>query len=161
LRFTVLGHEKAELLRIIQRGGDGMKVAELVIRILEDEGIQAAFGIPGAAINPVYQYLKSSRIRHYIARYEEGAVHAADGYCRASGQMALAICTFGPAATNFVTGLYTAQADSIPLIASWFCFCELHQTRLISAGKPAQSRDLPHSPRIPSICPFEEAPATH
>jgi tartronate-semialdehyde synthase len=94
-----------------------MKTAEIVVRILEDEGITAAFGIPGAAINPVYQYLKSSTIKHYIARHEEGAVHAADGYCRASGRMALAICTSGPGATNFVTGLYTARADSIPLIA--------------------------------------------
>jgi len=94
-----------------------MKAAEVVVRILEDEGIQVAFGIPGAAINPVYKYLKNSRIQHYIARHEEGAVHAADGYCRASGRMALAICTSGPAATNLVTGLYTAQADSIPLMA--------------------------------------------
>ena len=94
-----------------------MKAAEVVVRILEDEGITTAFGIPGAAINPVYQYLKGSKVKHYIARHEEGAVHAADGYCRASGRMALAICTSGPAATNFVTGFYTAQADSIPLIA--------------------------------------------
>jgi tartronate-semialdehyde synthase len=94
-----------------------MKTAEIVVRILEDEGITAAFGIPGAAINPVYQYLQRSTIKHYIARHEEGAVHAADGYCRASGRMALAICTSGPGATNFVTGLYTARADSIPLIA--------------------------------------------
>jgi len=94
-----------------------MKVAEVVVRILEDEGIQAAFGIPGAAINPVYGYLKNSKIEHYVARHEEGAVHAADGYFRASGKLALAICTSGPGATNFVTGLYTAHADSIPLIA--------------------------------------------
>src|SRR5512140_1946348 len=95
-----------------------MRVAEVVVKILEKEGIEAAFGIPGAAINPVYEYLgASTQIEHYIARHEEGAVHAADGYCRASGRMALAICTSGPAATNLVTGLYTAQADSIPLIA--------------------------------------------
>ena len=95
-----------------------MRVAEVVVRILESEGIEAAFGIPGAAINPVYEYLATSKqIKHYIARHEEGAVHAADGYFRASGRMALAICTSGPAATNFVTGLYTAQIDSMPLIA--------------------------------------------
>lgn len=94
-----------------------MKTAEVVVKILEDEGIRTAFGIPGAAINPVYKYLKDSKIEHYIARHEEGAVHAADGYFRASGEMALAICTSGPGATNFVTGLYTAQIDSIPLIA--------------------------------------------
>jgi tartronate-semialdehyde synthase len=96
----------------------GVKAAEVVVRILESEGIQAAFGIPGAAINPVYEYLGTSKqIKHYLARHEEGAVHAADGYFRASGRMALAICTSGPGATNFVTGLYTAQIDSIPLIA--------------------------------------------
>ncbi len=94
-----------------------MKVAEIVVRILEDEGIRAAFGIPGAAINPVYKYLRDSSIKHYIARHEEGAVHAADGSFRASGKLALAICTSGPGATNLVTGLYTAHADSIPLIA--------------------------------------------
>ena len=95
-----------------------MQVAEAVVRILENEGIKAAFGIPGAAINPVYEYLGSSKqIAHYLARHEEGAVHAADGYFRASGRMALAICTSGPGATNFVTGLYTAQIDSMPLIA--------------------------------------------
>ncbi len=95
-----------------------MRVAEVVVRILESEGIEAAFGIPGAAINPVYEYLGTSqRIKHYIARHEEGAVHAADGYFRASGRLALAIGTSGPGATNFVTGLYTAQVDSIPLIA--------------------------------------------
>jgi tartronate-semialdehyde synthase len=95
-----------------------MQVAEVVVRILESEGIQAAFGIPGAAINPVYEHLGTSKqIKHYLARHEEGAVHAADGYFRASGRMALAICTSGPGATNFVTGLYTAQIDSMPLIA--------------------------------------------
>jgi tartronate-semialdehyde synthase len=94
-----------------------MKVAEVVVRILEDEDIQVAFGIPGAAINPVYGFLQKSNIKHYIARHEEGAVHAADGYFRVSGKLALAICTSGPGATNLVTGLYTAQADSIPLIA--------------------------------------------
>jgi len=94
-----------------------MKVAEVVVRILEDEGIRVAFGIPGAAINPVYGFLQNSKIKHYIARHEEGAVHAADGYFRVSGKLAMAICTSGPGATNFVTGLYTAHADSIPLIA--------------------------------------------
>jgi tartronate-semialdehyde synthase len=94
-----------------------MKVAEVVVRILEDEGISVAFGIPGAAINPVYGFLQKSKIKHYIARHEEGALHAADGYFRVSGKLALAICTSGPGATNFVTGLYTAHADSIPLIA--------------------------------------------
>lgn len=94
------------------------RAVELGVKILESEGIQALFGISGAAINPVYEYLGVSlQIKHYLERHEEGAVHAADGYFRACGQMALAICTSGPGATKFVTGLYTAQADSFPLIA--------------------------------------------
>jgi tartronate-semialdehyde synthase len=94
-----------------------MKCAEAVVKILEREGIQDAFGIPGASINPVYQYLAKSNITHHLMRHEEAAVHAADGYFRASGKLALSICTSGPGATNFVTGLYTAWVDSIPLIA--------------------------------------------
>jgi tartronate-semialdehyde synthase len=99
------------------RGGL-MQVAEVIVKILESEGITDAFGIPGAGINPVYKHLAASKsIKHYTVRHEEAAVHAADAYFRASGKMAMAICTSGPGATNFVTGLYTANIDSIPLIA--------------------------------------------
>lgn len=94
-----------------------MKAAEVVVEILKKEGITDAFGIPGAGINPVYKYLGLSDINHYCVRHEEAAVHAADGYYRACGKMAVAICTSGPGATNFVTGIYTANIDSIPLIA--------------------------------------------
>ena len=94
-----------------------MQVAEALVRILEKEGITDAFGIPGAGINGVYKYLADSPIKHHIMRHEEAVVHAADGYFRSSGKMALAICTSGPGATNFVTGLYTAKIDSMPLIA--------------------------------------------
>jgi tartronate-semialdehyde synthase len=94
-----------------------MIAAEAVVKILEKEGITDAFGIPGAGINAVYKYLKDAPIKHYLMRHEEAAVHAADGYARATGKPALAICTSGPGATNFVTGLYTAWQDSIPLIA--------------------------------------------
>lgn len=95
-----------------------MLVSEVIVKIMEAEGIRDAFGIPGAGINPVYKYLDASdSIAHYTMRHEEAAVHAADGYFRAKGEMALCICTSGPGATNFVTGLYTAQADSIPLLA--------------------------------------------
>ncbi len=94
-----------------------MQSAEVLVRILEIEGIIDVFGIPGAGINPLYKYLKNSKIHHYTMRHEEAVVHAADGYFRASGRLSAAICTSGPGATNFITGLYTAQIDSIPLIA--------------------------------------------
>jgi tartronate-semialdehyde synthase len=94
-----------------------MKVAEALVRILVKEGITDAFGIPGAGINPVYKYLEHAPISHYCMRHEEACTHAADAYYRASHRIALAICTSGPGATNFVTGLYTACIDSIPFLA--------------------------------------------
>jgi tartronate-semialdehyde synthase len=94
-----------------------MIVSEVIVRILEKEGITDAFGIPGAGINGLYKYLEKAGIRHYLMRHEEAAVHAADGYFRAGGRMAAAIATSGPGATNFTTGLYTAWQDSIPLVA--------------------------------------------
>jgi tartronate-semialdehyde synthase len=94
-----------------------MVTADVIVKILVKEGITDAFGIPGAGINAVYKYLNEAPIKHYLMRHEEAAVHAADGYYRASGKLALAICTSGPGATNFVTGMYTAWQDSIPLIA--------------------------------------------
>lgn len=94
-----------------------MKVSEVIVKILEAEGIKAAFGIPGAGINGIYKYLGESNIEHYCNRHEEASVHAAGGYFRASGEMAVALCTSGPGATNFVTGVYTCNIDSIPVVA--------------------------------------------
>ncbi|MDR0313978.1 MAG: glyoxylate carboligase [Treponema sp.] len=94
-----------------------MQAAEAIVQILSREGITHAFGIPGAGINGLYKYLEKAKIKHFLMRHEEAAVHAADGFFRASGKMAAAICTSGPGATNFVTGMYTAWQDSIPLIA--------------------------------------------
>ncbi|SCH33752.1 Glyoxylate carboligase [uncultured Ruminococcus sp.] len=94
-----------------------MIVSEAIVEILEKEGITDAFGIPGAGINGLYKYMAKSKIRHYTHRHEECCVHAAGGYFRASGKMAVAMCTSGPGATNFVTGIYTCNIDSIPVIA--------------------------------------------
>jgi tartronate-semialdehyde synthase len=95
-----------------------MLVTDAIVKILEDEGIEVAFGIPGAAINPLYRSLsQSKKIRHLISRHEEGACHAADGYARVADKVGLCLATSGPGATNFVTGLYTAKVDSIPLVA--------------------------------------------
>ena len=95
-----------------------MSCAEALVKILEDEGVEVIYGIPGASILPFYSALqKSAKIKHYLARHEEGASHAADGYARASGKVGICVGTSGPAGTNMVTGLYTAKVDSIPLIA--------------------------------------------
>lgn len=94
-----------------------MKAAEAIVQIMVKEGITDAFGIPGAGINPVYKYLEDAPIEHFCMRHEEACMHAADGYYRASHKISAALCTSGPGATNFVTGLYTANIDSIPVLA--------------------------------------------
>ena len=94
-----------------------MKAAQAIVKIMELEGIDTAYGIPGAGINGLYKFLGESSIKHFCHRHEEACVHAAGGHFRASGKMAAALCTSGPGATNFVTGIYTCNIDSIPLIA--------------------------------------------
>jgi tartronate-semialdehyde synthase len=94
-----------------------MDVMDAVVKVMEDEGVEVAFGVPGAAILPLYKAMsKSERIRHYSVRHEEGGTHAADGYTRATGKIGVNIGTSGPAGTNMITGLYTCMADSIPQI---------------------------------------------
>ena len=94
-----------------------MNPMDAVVKVLEDEGVRYAFGIPGAAILPLYDSLrKSELITHLTVRHEEGGTHAADGYARVTGEPGICIGTSGPAGTNMITGLYTALADSIPII---------------------------------------------
>ncbi len=94
-----------------------MNVMDAVIKVLESEGVRYIFGVPGAAILPFYDALrKSDHIQHLIVRHEEGGTHAADGYARATGNVGICVGTSGPAGTNMITGLYTAMADSIPII---------------------------------------------
>ena len=95
-----------------------MKAIEAAVRVLEREGVSVAFGVPGAAINPLYAALKSrGTVRHILARHVEGASHMAEGYTRArSGNIGVCIGTSGPAGTDMITGLYSAGADSIPIL---------------------------------------------
>jgi tartronate-semialdehyde synthase len=94
-----------------------MHVMDAVVKVMEDEGVEVAFGVPGAAILPLYKALsKSDQIKHYSVRHEEGGTHAADGYTRVTGKVGINIGTSGPAGTNMITGLYTCMADSVPQI---------------------------------------------
>ena len=95
-----------------------MTAAQAAAIVLEKEGIRQVFGVPGAAINPFYAALKKQgSVRHYLARHVEGASHMAEGYTRASaGNIGVCIGTSGPAGTDMITGLYSAQADSIPIL---------------------------------------------
>jgi tartronate-semialdehyde synthase len=95
-----------------------MKATEAAVIVLEKEGVTCAFGVPGAAINPFYAAMrKRGTIRHVLARHVEGASHMADGYTRAkAGNIGVCIGTSGPAGTDMITGHYTAQADSLPIL---------------------------------------------
>src|SRR5450830_855507 len=95
-----------------------MKAVDAAVYVLEKEGCLQAFGVPGAAINPFYSALKRhGGIQHILARHVEGASHMAEGYTRAkAGNIGLCIGTSGPAGTDMITGLYSAQADSIPIL---------------------------------------------
>src|SRR5689334_5098560 len=95
-----------------------MRAVDAAVLVLEKEGITNAFGVPGAAINPLYSALKSrGTVRHILARHVEGASHMAEGYTRAkAGNIGVCIGTSGPAGTDMITGLYSAAADSIPIL---------------------------------------------
>jgi len=95
-----------------------MTAIEAAVRVLEREGVEVAFGVPGAAINPLYAVLQRRRtIDHVLARHVEGASHMAEGYTRATpGNIGVCIGTSGPAGTDMITGLYSASADSIPIL---------------------------------------------
>jgi len=95
-----------------------MTTMAAAVRIHQSEGVKHNFGIPGAGILPFYRALKDlGTIKHMVTRHEESAIHMADGYARALGTVGVCAATSGPGASNFVTGLYTAQVDSIPLLA--------------------------------------------
>src|SRR5512140_2948504 len=95
-----------------------MKAAMAAVLVMEKEGISQAFGVPGAAINPLYAALRErGSIAHVLARHVESASHMADGYTRTKpGNIGVCIGTSGPAGTDMITGLYTAQADSLPIL---------------------------------------------
>ena len=93
-----------------------MTTMEAAIHILKSEGVDTIFGIPGAAILPFYSALRESGIRHILARHEEGGSHMAEGYSRATGKIGISVGTSGPAGTDMITGLYSAMADSVPIL---------------------------------------------
>ena len=93
--------------------------AEIITRVLMEQGVDRVFGYPGGAALNVYDalYKCSDKITHYLTAHEQGACHAADGYARATGKTGVVFATSGPGATNLVTGIATAYMDSVPLVA--------------------------------------------
>ncbi|MFP7755165.1 biosynthetic-type acetolactate synthase large subunit [Thermodesulfobacteriota bacterium B35] len=93
-----------------------MTGAQAIVKCLQEEGVNTIFGFPGGAVIDLYDELLDSDIKHVLVRHEQGAVHAADGYARATGKTGVALLTSGPGATNGVTGIATAYMDSIPVV---------------------------------------------
>ena len=90
--------------------------AQILMEVLKEEGVDTIFGFPGGVIIDIYDELAKTDIKHILVRHEQGAVHAADGYARASGRVGVCLVTSGPGATNTVTGIATAYMDSIPIV---------------------------------------------
>ncbi len=93
-----------------------LKGADIVLKCLRAEGVELVFGYPGGAIMPLYDALEGSGVRHILTRHEQGAVFAAEGYARVTGEVGVAMATSGPGATNLVTGIADAKMDSVPLV---------------------------------------------
>jgi acetolactate synthase-1/2/3 large subunit len=94
-----------------------MKGAEALMRSLEKEGVDIVFGLPGGANLPIYDALLDAKIRHILVRHEQSAAHMADGYARIKRKAGVCFATSGPGATNLITGIATAYADSSPIVA--------------------------------------------
>src|SRR5512138_3187307 len=91
--------------------------AEIVVRCLQEEGVEYVFGYPGGAVLYIYDELfKQDKVKHVLVLHEQGAVHAADGYSRSSKKIGVALVTSGPGVSNAVTGIATAYMDSVPLV---------------------------------------------
>jgi len=112
--FKVFSESQARMDRI---KGVELSGAEIVIRCLQEEGVEYVFGYPGGAVLFIYDELfKQDKVRHVLVRHEQGAVHAADGYSRSSHKVGVCLVTSGPGVTNAVTGIATAYMDSIPMV---------------------------------------------
>ncbi len=90
--------------------------AQIFLECLKKEGVDVVFGFPGGAVIDIYDELPNYPFKHILVRHEQGAIHAADGYARATGDVGVCLVTSGPGATNTVTGIATAYMDSIPVV---------------------------------------------
>ena len=93
-----------------------LKGTEILLKTLKSEGVDTIFGYPGGVVLDLYDDLIRTDIRHILVRHEQGAIHAADAYARASGKVGVCLVTSGPGATNTVTGIASAYMDSIPVV---------------------------------------------
>lgn len=118
--------------------------AEMVIRTLQDEGVEYLFGYPGGAVLHIYDAIfQQDKVEHILVRHEQAAAHAADGYARSTGKPGVVLVTSGPGATNTVTGIATAYMDSIPMViisgqvrSDWIGDDAFQETDIIGVSRP-------------------------
>jgi len=116
---TVRLHPSPPETREAETGSKAMRKltgAQILFEVLREESVECIFGYPGGAVIDIYDELSRADVRHILVRHEQGAVHAADGFARASGKVGVCVATSGPGATNTVTGIATAYMDSSPLV---------------------------------------------
>src|SRR6266550_1276935 len=119
-KIWVFHADSARTLRETTMAKQKLKTgAQMVVDMLVDEGVEILWGLTGGAVLPIFDalYQNSHRIRLVDTRHEQGAVHMAEGYAKATGKVGVCIATSGPGATNIVTGLTDAYMDSVPLVA--------------------------------------------
>ncbi|MCC5803249.1 acetolactate synthase large subunit [Rossellomorea vietnamensis] len=107
---------KVEAELASQKLAEYVNGADMLMKSLKEEKVEILFGYPGGAVLPIYDALYKAPIKHVLARHEQGAIHAAEGYARVSGKPGVVIATSGPGATNLVTGIADAMMDSLPLV---------------------------------------------
>jgi len=102
--------------RPIEKSGHFRKAAEVLVELIEKQGVEYIFGLPGGAAIPIFDALVDSGVKLVLTRHEQGAAHMADGYARATGKPGVVLVTSGPGATNTITGILTAHMDSVPMV---------------------------------------------
>ena len=120
-KLKLAGRDRIEQILAQHRQKENMSMkmtgAQILLKCLEREGVKHIFGYPGGVVLDIYDELtRTPQIQHILVRHEQAAVHAADGYARASGKVGVALVTSGPGATNTVTGIASAYLDSIPIV---------------------------------------------
>ncbi|MBZ2190537.1 acetolactate synthase 3 large subunit [Alcanivorax sp. JB21] len=118
--------------------------AEMIVRALQDEGVEYLFGYPGGAVLHIYDAIfQQDKVHHILVRHEQAATHAADGYARATGKPGVVLVTSGPGATNAVTGIATAYMDSIPMVvisgqvrSDWIGDDAFQETDMVGISRP-------------------------
>ncbi|MFZ5722056.1 MAG: acetolactate synthase 3 large subunit [Pseudomonadota bacterium] len=135
--------------------------AEMIIRSLQDEGVEYVFGYPGGAVLHIYDALfRQKKVKHVLVRHEQAATHMADGYARATGKPGVVLVTSGPGATNAVTGIATASMDSIPMIvisgqvrSDWIGDDAFQETDMVGISRPIvkHSFSVRNAAEIPEI----------